>query len=75
MITARPTSPESDQTKGGGRSGGCTENTEVRCRERKIRSDEDTALIQIESKRIFQKKFLGWMESPSQRLEDIRLSI
>ena len=50
MITARPTSPESDQTKGGGRSGGCTENTEVRCRERKIRPDEDKALIQIESK-------------------------
>ena len=29
---------------------GCTENTEVRCRERKIRSDQDTSFIQIESK-------------------------
>ena len=28
----------------------CTENTEVRCREEKVRSDEDTNLIQIESK-------------------------
>ena len=32
-------------------SAGCTENTEVRCPRAKIRSDEDTALIQIESKR------------------------
>ena len=31
-----------------GGSVGCTENTKVRCRERKIRSDEDTALIQID---------------------------
>merc|ERR1712146_812773 len=34
-----------------GGSAGCTENTEVRCPRAKIRSDEDTALIQIESKR------------------------
>ena len=58
-----PTSPESDQTEGGG-SVGCTQRTprqhrgsvpESESRERKIRSEEDTALIQIESKRICQE--------------------
>ena len=47
LSTARPTSPINDQTKG--RVGRVYRDTEVRCRERKIRSDEDTALIQIES--------------------------
>ena len=42
LSTARPTSPASDQTKGSGQSG-VQENAEVRCRERKVRSDEDTA--------------------------------
>ena len=44
LSAARPTSPASDQTKGG--VGRVYRDTEARCRERKIRSDEDTALIQ-----------------------------
>ena len=51
-----------------GGSAGCTENTEVRCPRAKIRSDEDTALIQIESKRskrICQEN--SWVEGSSPR--------
>ena len=59
---AGPTSPASYQTKGG-RSVGRTENTKVPCRERKIRSDEDTALIQIESEG-FAWKIREWMGKP-----------
>ena len=68
LSTARPTSPASDRTKGGG-SVGCTENTEVRCRERKIRIDEDTALIQIESKspKEFAKKFRDATGEPREK--------
>ena len=51
--------------KGG--SVGCTENTEVRCRERMIRSDEDTALIRIESRRICQENL--WVDGKAPRNE------
>ena len=47
--TARPTSPASNQQKKG--SVGCTENTEIRCQERKVlRSDEEIAVMLVESK-------------------------
>ena len=47
VSTACPTSLESDQTKGGGRLG-VQRTPSFGAREQKIRSDEDTALIQIE---------------------------
>ena len=50
LSTACPTSLASDQTKGGGRPG-VQGTPRFGAREQKIRSDEDTALIQIESKR------------------------
>ena len=48
---ACPTSPGNDQTKGGGRPG-VQRTPGFGARERRVRSDEDedTALIQIESK-------------------------
>ena len=46
--------PERDQIKGGGRPG-VQRTPKFGARERKVRSDEDTALIQIETKRICQE--------------------
>ena len=56
---ARPISPASDQKKGG--SVGCTENTQVRCRERKIRSDRKIQLLSKLSPKEFAKKIREWI--------------
>ena len=68
LSTARPTSPASDQTKGGGRSG-VQRTPRFGAREQKIRSDEDTALSKLSPK--IQKKlprsFVMRQESPERR--------
>ena len=54
LSMACPTSPETDQTKGG-EAAGCKRTPRFGAQEQKVRSDEDTALVQIESKRICQE--------------------
>ena len=67
LSTARPTSPASDQTKGGGRSG-VQRTPRFGAREQKIRSDKDTALSKLSPKdpKEFAKKFREWMGKPGE---------
>ena len=66
LSAARPTSPASDQTKGGGRSG-VQRTPRFGAREQKIRSDEDTALSKLSPKIQRNCQEISWVDEEARR--------